>query len=292
MSLILPQIVPEGFIPGWHANLSSEEYHSMRDCVSSSGIRAAMRSPKTFYQNFILGKVEPPSKAMKLGSYLHMALLEPNLFQSRFKLMPDFGNMRTNASKEKRDAWLQDLPQDAIVLDEDDYEKVMRMIDSVLTFNDGMIPRMFQQSVYEKSGFFRDPVTGLKCRFRVDILREDLSILPDIKTTRDASREAFSRSIWNYGYATQLMFYAMGVEQIHGKKPDTLCFVAVENQAPFETTVWEMDEAMKSRGELEVRHGLDVIAACVKSGKWPGLQPNGAEVISFPPWTDAKGITE
>lgn len=260
--------------------------------MSSSGVRAVLRSPRTFYQKFVLGEAESPSKAMQLGTCLHLALLEPNVFQSRFKVSPDFGNLRTVAARDKRDAWMKDLPQGAIVLDDEEYEKVMRMIDSVLSFNNGMIPRMLQGSCYEKSGFARDPKTGLKMRFRPDILRQDLSILPDLKTTRDASRDAFSKSIWNYGYATQLMHYAHGIEQIHGKKPELICFIAVENQAPFETAIWEMDEAMKTRGDLEVRRGLDLIKECIDSGQWPGIQPNGAELISFPSWTDSIGISE
>lgn len=289
---LLPQIVDETFENKWVDGLTNEQYHAMKDSVSSSGVRAAIRSPRTFYQKFVLGEVEKPNKSMQLGNYLHMALLEPNVFQSKFKVMPDFGNLRTTVARDKRDAWIKDLPQGAVVLDEDDYSRAMRMIDSVLSFNGGMIPKMLTGSVYEKSGFARDPKTGIKMRFRPDILREDLSILSDLKTTRDASESEFAKSIWNYGYATQLQFYAHGIEQIHGKRPEVLCFICVENQSPFETTIWEMDEAMKSRGDLEVRRGIDLIKECIDSGQWPGLQPNGAQMISFPSWTDSKGILE
>lgn len=289
---LLPQIVDEKFENKWVENLTNEQYHAMSGFVSSSGVREALKSPRSFYRKFVMGERESPSKAMQLGSIVHLAILEPDKFRFRFKMQPDFGNMRTNVAKEKRDAWLKDQPQDAVILDEGDYGRVMKMIDSVLGYNSGMIPRMLAGSIYEKSGLFRDKETGLACRIRPDILKSDLSLMPDFKTSRSADKDYFSRAIWNYGYATQLQFYAHGIEQIHGKRPDQSCFIVVESQEPFDTCIFEMDEAMKSRGDIEVRHGLNLISRCLKDGQWPGYQPNGAEIISFPVWTDGKEIAE
>jgi hypothetical protein len=52
-----------------------------------------------------------------------------------------------------------------------------------------------------------DRETGLLCKARIDMARQSWNCIGDLKTTEDASRRGFIRSIDKYGYARQGAFY-------------------------------------------------------------------------------------
>jgi hypothetical protein len=142
------------------------------------------------------------------------------------------------------------------------------MIESLLAHP--VATKLLKGASFELSGWFRDPVTGLKCRIRPDAVREDLSALPDLKTARDISPAGFAKAVWNHGYHIQLQFYAMGLQAIFAKKPRNLCFIAVENQEPFDCVVYACDEGMITRAEMEIQTGLARIKRGVETGNWAG----------------------
>lgn len=279
------EILPEDFQPHWKgsAELSEDEYHSDRTAISSTGLRLALRSPKTFYRNVIMGLDKRETPAMRLGSIAHMALLEPERFRRTYVTQPDFGDMRSSIVRAKVDAWKETLPKSARVMTQGERDKLMHMIDSLIHHDVAM--NLIKEAVFEVSGFFRDPATGIKCRIRPDILRMDLTALPDLKTARDASSRFFAREVWERGYHVQMAFYCYGVERIMGKRPELPCFIVVENQPPYDVAVYSCDIAMMERGMAAVRKGLNRVAECLKEKHWPGLQTE-AETLSLPSYTD------
>lgn len=281
---VLPAIVDEGFKNEWVEGLADDSYHADKTAVSSTSLRYVLKSELYFYRSHCLGLRKPATKAMNFGKAAHMAMLEPRRFESIHVVMPDFGDMRSSSNRSKRDAWLAELPKDALVLSQEERDKLMWMIDSLLRHE--IAVNLLKDAAFEQTGYFRDSVTGLKCRFKPDIIRPDLSAMPDIKTTRDASKAFFSKEIWNHRYDVQLAFYSMGVEMIHGKPPEFPCFIAVENESPFDVCVYAADEGMMSRGQASARKCLDRIARCLETGNWYGYQPQGAENIGLPAFTD------
>lgn len=283
-SIVLPEILPEGFVGYWKADVPEDVYHADKTSVSSTGIRTALVSARAFYRRHVLGYSKPATKAMNFGKACHLAMLEPEKFRERYVIMPDFGDFRSSNNRAIRDAWLFDLPKGAVVLSEEDLQKLLVMIDHVA--NHPIASNLIKGAVFEASGYFRDPGTGLKVRIRADILREDLSAMPDLKTCKDASRDAFSRQIWDHRYDVQLATYCLGIEQINGRPPRLPCFIAVENTEPHDVAVYPADEGMMSRGFNATRIGLERIANCIKEGRWPGYQEHGAENIGLPAFTD------
>lgn len=51
----------------------------------------------------------PETPALRLGTAIHCAILEPERFKADYISEPDFGDLRTNAAKAKRAAWLAKL---------------------------------------------------------------------------------------------------------------------------------------------------------------------------------------
>lgn len=291
MNLIYPEIVPPEFENHWKHNVPEEEYHSERSAISSTSLRLALKSPLHFYEFVVKGEQKETNDAMRFGSMVHMALLETDKFMSKYVKMPEFGDLRSSKNREAKERWLSDVPPGAMPIEAEKLDRLHRIIDSIQTYRhpetgERIIVNLLKDAVFEASGYFRDSVTGLKCRIRPDILRMDLSAMPDLKTTRDPSPDFFSKEIWNRQYHVQMAFYAMGVKAITGREPKLPCFIAVQNEPPFDVAVFECDEVMMDRGAKAVRKGLDRIAECMSAGQWPGVQTSGAETISLPAFTD------
>lgn len=289
---ILPQIVEENYEPHWTLNLAEEEYHADRTAASSSSIRLALESPRAFHRGFCMGLKKRETKAMNFGKAAHMAILEPARFKALYVVAPKFmgktkegkDSAQSGEARSKKMAWLAEQPAGALVMEQEDRDRLYWMIDALLSHP--VACNLIKGAAFEQSGYFRDPETGIKCRIRPDILRTDLSALPDLKTTRSIKKQAFEREIWNYRLDVQMAFYYGGVYQIHGKRPDFPCIIAVENEQPHDVCVYALSDGLISRGEQAYMRSLKRIKKGIDTGLWPGHQPNGAEDVNLPAYTD------
>jgi hypothetical protein len=283
--LIYPVVVGEDFAPHWAENLAEVDYHADKTAISSSSLKYMLKSPRSFHRRFVEGKGKKETPSMRLGRAAHMFALEPDRFRRTHVVMPDFGDLRSSKNRAARDGWTLDQPPGAMIVSGPEMDKLLLMIERLLAHP--IAHNLIVGAVFEASGYFRDPVTGLKCRIKPDILRTDLSAMPDLKTTVDASREAFSRTIWRYRYDVQLAFYSLGVSQICGRPPRHPCFIAIESTDDHDVCVYEADEGMMERGQRSMRIALNRIARCLETQRWPGLQDDvGGQYISLPTFTD------
>lgn len=134
----------------------------------------------------------------------------------------------------------------------------------------------------EKSVYWIDPTTGVLCRCRPDWWRDDW-IIPDLKTTDDASPEGFAKSIANWRYDVQAAFYMDGIEQATGKRPKSFVFIAVEKKPPYGVGVYVLDSDSLELGRAQYQHDLRIYAECVRTGEWPGYGDK-IQTISLPAW--------
>lgn len=284
-SVQLPEIVSENFKNEWVPALPIETYHCDKTAISSSSLPYALKTARKWFHEWNKPYSEVSDNAsLRLGSAAHCAILEPMEFDRKFVAMPSFGDMRSSTNRAKRDEWLLTQKKGAIIMNDKDIEKLKRIIDSLL--RNRYAVNLIKGAAFEQTAYFRDPVTGLKCRFRPDIIRLDLSALPDLKTTsRDASLDQFSREIEKFKYHVRLAFYEYGVELIHGRKPEMPCWIVCETKDDFDVCVFEADIAMMERGRNAVHKALARIYDGVISGKWHGYQQE-VQVVSLPRWTD------
>jgi len=280
------KILPEDFKNHWNENLSNEDYHADKTSVSSSGLKHLIKSPKHFKKLYLEAESKPDTTAMRFGRIVHLALLEPNKFKEKVKAVPNFGDLRLSINREKKKEWLASLPEGVEFVSTEEYDDLLQIIDSVL--ENKYAANLIKGAVFECSGFFRDPETGLSCKIRPDIMRLDLAVLPDVKTSAFPDKETFSREIWKYRYDLQIAHYMLGIECITGKRPEISCFIVVEKEPPFEIQVFEADVGMISRADLELRVLLNKLHECVKNNHFPGRQgDSGPQIIGLPPWTDS-----
>ena len=81
----------------------------------------------------------------------------------------------------------------------------------------------------EVSFFWDDPETGVACKGRIDRMRRqhNRAWILDLKSTDDASKPAFTRSVVNYAYHRQADWYETGFAQASGLDVSPMLFVVI-----------------------------------------------------------------
>lgn len=281
------EILPDSFVPHWIEGLTSEKYHADRTAVSSSPLRKILKSPKTFRANFFRTEALEETPAMKTGTMLHMALLEPESYKKTYILIPEFkGKGSVSAREEWETSQRMDHP-DAQFVKQDQLDEMEGMVNSVLS--NTLACTLLKKGKAEMSGYYRDPGTGIKCRLRPDFMNLDLNAMVDVKTCRDCEEKPFIRHAIDLKYDFQFAMYMEGIELITGKPLDYAVFLAIEKVHPYEIALHEIkdEKVMRpflSRGKIEYRKALDLLRNCIDDDKWPGYRENKITKLELPAW--------
>lgn len=268
--------IPLGIFEG----MASEKYHSI-PALGSSGLKKLARTPQHFYGAALDPNRPPndPTPAMKAGTLAHCALLEPASLPERYVVRPEWLDGRTKEGK----AWLAAVPQGVEAVTAEQMLTAQRQAAAVRALPE--IAAFLARGRAEVSAFWVDEESGVHCKCRPDWVHstEVGDVLLDLKTTQDASPEAFAKSIARLGYHLQDAHYRDGWEQATGRTVLGLVFVVVEADYPHAAAAYVLDDASVAKARTEIRGLLDVYATCSTSGQWPGY-PNTIQPISLPAW--------
>lgn len=264
--------------------LTNEQYHADTSRISKSGIELINKSPAHYYAKYLdPNRVkEPPTKALVLGTITHLAILEPEHLESNYFILDDSKIVsQIGGDKPRSTAKYKEWKADQLMLNQgkthvmgDDFYRVAKMRDKVHAHPGAR--QFLSKGVAEKTIYWTDPLTGVKCKCRPDWDCE-LPYLLDLKTTEDASLIGFGKKAYNYGYHTQDAFYLDGYNENAGyiaKKG--FIFVAVESVAPFNVQVFVAPPSVYNLGKSEYQRGLKTYKECLEKNEWPGY---GDEVM-------------
>lgn len=271
----LPCICTEAYQPQW-AIMSNEHYHADRTAISSTSVRKALKSPHAFYRCHVLDLDREETPAMKFGTAFHMAILEHERFREFYVVQPEFSG---TGMRERKANWLAAQNHHAVILKQDEYDDLMGMMESVS--NHAEAKELLTNSQTEQSGMFRDPDTGILCKFKADFLHTGHNVLGDVKTTLDCTHDAFSRTIFNQRYDIQLYMYCLGASLIMEKKIEHPVFLAIEKKAPYEVALYQADNEMMMKAERDYKKAMSLLKECLVNDSWPRYQQKHAS-ISLP----------
>jgi exodeoxyribonuclease VIII len=245
-------------------SLALEAYHN-HPAVSNTLLGYLKKSP-AHAKAFMEGERWTETPAMKEGTALHCALLEPERFAMVYR--PFDTDRRTNAGKAE---YAELLATGKIPLKSEAIDRVWKMAGSLRRIP--VLEELLRiPHLKENSVFWVDPVSGLECRCRPDIFWPSLGILVDIKKCRDASPRGFARALDHYDYHRQDAHYRAGTGSTR------FIFAAVEPEAPFAAKLHEIDAASLENGRAERAELLKRYAECAESGVWPGYGDDINEV--------------
>jgi hypothetical protein len=263
--------------PGVYPNVPAATYHTAWRAASNSQLSKLLRSPA--HLKSYLDQPQQDTTALVIGRAVHMAILEPDSFTSTYVGAPKL-DMRTKAGKETR-ALLELEHGPDNVLSANDYDTCIKVRDSVLVHSAaaGLLKGL---SHTELSVVWDDVVSGVRCKARFDGLVPEIAggAIIDIKTTRDASRRAFERSIFSLGYHRQGAFYLQGAAA-HGLAVQHYVNIAVEKDGPCAVAVYRISEGAIDAGAEQLTPLLARYHECVTTNTWPGY-PDAVQDIALP----------
>jgi exodeoxyribonuclease VIII len=221
------------------------------------------------------------SKPLTLGIAAHVAVLEPERFESEFCIWDrttDAGAMAPRRGQH----W--------------DGFCALNHGRSILTPNEGALSQQIAQAVradmiamkYLQAG--EPEVTMLwglgerQCKGRGDWLTrvEGVPYLVGLKTARDCRAFPFGSQCAKLGYHLQFAFYHDGYEAITGNKP-RMIEIVVESTPPHAVAVYRITDDVIAQGRDEYRQLIETLGRCEGSGEWPGPVPL-EEDLTLPSW--------
>jgi hypothetical protein len=205
--------------------------------------------------------------AMRLGTLVHAAVLEPATFAPAVYLGRRAGKHWEEFQAENAGA---------VIVTESEYEQISRMADSVLGHQvaSGWLEAMPRR---EHIVQWQHGPTGLWLKGLVDASGHGAFL--DLKTTADPSPGAFARTCRRYLYHGQLAHYRDGL----GGSPSA-SIIAVSSVAPYSCACYDIPEAMLADGLRLREQALDL------------LYSRGYNDVEYPTrmeldwWSDDQGV--
>jgi exodeoxyribonuclease VIII len=261
--------------------LDGDSYFTV-DAVNQTLLKQVLKSPA--HAREYLKSPMKPSAAMLLGTAVHTAMLEPEVFDSQVVVIPDI-NKRTKEGKLQWKAFTAGAEGKTILTKQQAVDCIQ--IGHRVARSDA-VNRIVNSGAHEVSIGFEDEKTGLACKARIDILDTNGKHVVDIKTTADASMYGFSRSCAKFLYHLQAAFYLRAASG-HSKGIDAykdgwrFTIIAVETSAPYGVAIYKFDQRAICEGD-------DLVDIALKS--WSDAKmfdefddyPDEVQELSLPAW--------
>lgn len=261
-------------------DIAASQYHADKSIVGHSALVEMLRTPQHFHHRLHAPHVATP--AMEFGTALHTIVLEPASFAATYVVTPKF-DRRTKDGKAEAAAW-EEANTGKKFIAQDELDALMRMQQCIGSHTEAA--SMLRRGVTEKSFFWTDEDTGIQCRIRPDslVLDEHGEVIAaiDLKSTQNAEKRKFSRTMVDRGYDLQAAFYVDGIALAIGRKVP-FYFLAVETAAPYGVALYKTGERTLEVGRSKYRAALQMLQWCRENDKWPSYQPfSESEEIDVP----------
>jgi exodeoxyribonuclease VIII len=243
---------------GVYESMSHPDYLALPR-LSSSVIRRMTVSPQK--ARYDMDNPRDATPAMMLGTATHTAILEPDAFAQRHPVSPKF-DRRKKDDKIAAEVFESAHPQ---AISQDAHDAVIGMR-SALEKHSIASTLLSNRLCTERSVLWTDADAGVECKARFDLVTQG-GCIADIKTTSDASHEAFSKTIKNMKYALQAQYYLMAAEAV-GMSVEYFAWIVVESSAPHGVTVHRFFDCRKTRERVITI--MRKYKECCESGVWPG----------------------
>lgn len=259
--------------PGIYYDMPNVEYHA-DPAIGSTSVKQISVSPANLYFNPFKG-----SKSAHIGSAVHAAILEPDVFERDYHQLADGLDRRSPEYK----AAVFEHGADFVLVGSE-VETVNRMVESA-RMNPEFLDYMRSPGHSEVSMFAKCDVTGLNLKCRFDRLSESYPYPLDVKSCKDATERGFSQAFGKWHYHIQAAFYLHVLRLATGKKMDQFCFFAVENVAPHRNCMYFIGEDSLEQGKKKMFESLEKLAECMENelARYQGIVLPSAE-INIPPY--------
>lgn len=251
------------------AGMDEGVYHAGPE-ISKSGLDLIEKSPAHYAQR----EQKEPTPAMRMGTAIHRALLEPERFEAEYVVV----DAKDRRQKAYKDAVLEHGVELVLLPHEHDNLRAIQRA----AFERPMIESLLKALGHrELSAFAKDPVTGVVVRCRYDLLGAGFAV--DLKKSRDVFERGFSRAVASYRYHVQVALYSDVYKWLTGEELEAFWLVAIEETPPYTIVPYRLDDIAIEAGRLAYRRNLNTFAECLASGHWPTYEPESS-LLTLPEW--------
>lgn len=245
------------FKPGIYS-IAAERYHAAAG-VSKSMLDVLAEKTPAHLQAYLSGEAKEETDAMRFGTIVHRALLEPDTFKEGFHVKPEKMNFATKAGQEWRDAHA-----DRPIISTESSVAIEKMVSAVHTHP--FAKRLLAGAEREQSLFVEDG-SGILRKSRLDVLTKG-NVIPDLKTVESANLEAFERSISRYRYHVQAAYYLDNCN-LSAIDKHSFLFICVEKSPPFSVRCLQLMPQVIECGRRLYQRDLQIYRNCLETGLWP-----------------------
>ena len=257
------------------SGLDNDLYHKARG-LSCTNLKIMLRSPAHYHASSLIPQKTTPE--MLLGSALHTAVLQPELFDEEYMELPKL-DRRT---KEGKELYKQYSDSGKTLLDSVTVATVQKMKEILMQHP--IISTILSNGNPELSCFGclpEFPHTLTKCR--PDWYNEELGVLLDLKTACDASPKAFAKASADYFYHLQHALYLDLFCHISGKHIQAFLFAVVEKEPPYAVALYQLDADAVEKGRDLYRKAILAYNDSLERNYWVGYSPK-IEILQLPAW--------
>lgn len=243
-----------------------------------SQLKHIARSPRDYA--FQLDAPNTPTAAMRLGSAVHAAILEPERYAAEWTVY---------SGRRAGKAWLDfaNANADKHILSDKEADDVTVMAEHCRAHPD--CARRLSSGWAERSVFWQEDVVGfdepVAMKARLDWVYEDDGgfVLVDLKTSRDVAPRPFGTTAGKLMYHGQIAHYLNALQSVVGDAPVRAEIMVVESGRPWNAGVYMIDDTAIECGLLRRRQMLERLAECTRRDEWPGLLPE-PQWLELPEW--------
>lgn len=293
--------------PGAYPDIDNADYHRNPNLLpapslSSSGAKTLLtKSPFHYWFDSPLNPdrpAEPDKPHFNIGKAAHDLILLTERWPEAYHVLPEGF---TRAAKNKMADAIAEadaaLEAGMCVLRFEDAETVYAVA-AALKRNE-LAMSALTNGVTEETLVHQDPITGVWLRARPDfrpnsiLEKRPVRVVADLKfvAPTNATPDGFQRAINNFGYHQSAAFYWDAIKAVYGIAPTHWLHIVVENEAPHCVALYELPAEDIQRGRALNRNAIDLFAACLKDGRWPGYADDPTPV-GLPGWARNRIDTE
>jgi exodeoxyribonuclease VIII len=228
---------------------------------------------------------DAPTPSQRLGSLIHLALLEPERFKSEVALRPKLDRRTTEGKR----AWLEFEAKNAgkEICDAEQMDVCRGLMRSAAE-HASVREVLRGPGASELTFVWLDEEFGILCKSRIDRVGQlgGWPVFMDVKSMSDvASLRNMERSIANYDYAEQAAMYLWGGHTLRPLPEGQRKFLwlACETFPPYLVRLFECDSEALEYGFERFREHLGKYAQCKERDEWPGYD-GGVETAGLAPW--------
>lgn len=267
------ELLKAGLFTGIIRELTNEDYHAAHEYLSFSGAKAFAKAPA--YYPAYLRKENEETPARRIGTGVHMRVLEPNRFSTGIVTVTN------RVTKENKERIAQAEAEGKWVLNVKEYDQICKMSDSIL--KDPLAASLLKGGVAESSIFWKDAKSGVNLKCRPDYLRDD-GVIVDLKTYgEDMDDDALMRQVMKMKYHYQSAMYLDGVGQLLGRELNMFAHVFVGDEDPYLVRVIVLNDAALDKARFDLDELFQRFAECKAKNVWPGFN-SGITEVTLPDW--------